>query len=89
MSKKTNKKNYKVKRFKPEWLQETLDDIKVSTWLNADPSDPRKGKCTVCPAPTDSPFYGSSFSIAEGFSAIRSHSKSKIHQKAIEEPNNN
>ena len=89
MSKKTNKKNYKVKRFKPEWLQETFDDIKVSTWLIADPSDPRKGKCTVCPAPTDSPFYGRSFSIAEGFSAIRSHSKSKIHQKAIEEPNNN
>ena len=87
--KKNNKKTYKVKRFKPEWLQETLDEIKVSTWLIADPSDQQKGKCTVCPAPTDSPFYGRSFSIAEGFSAIRSHSKSKIHHKAIEEPNNN
>ena len=64
--------------------------MKVSTWLIADPSDPKKGKCTVCPAPLYSPFSGRSFSIAEGCSAIRSHSKSKIHQNAVvEEPNNN
>jgi hypothetical protein len=89
MSSNTKKKIYKVKRFKPEWLQKTFDDVKVSTWLIADPSDPKKGKCTVCPAPSDSPFSGRSFSIAEGISAIRSHSKSKTHQKAVEEPNNN
>ena len=86
---KIKKKNYKVKQFKLEWLQKTLDDIKVSSWLIADPSDPKKGKCTICPAPPGSPFSGRSFSIAEGFSAIRTHSVSKIHQKALEEPLNN
>ena len=79
-----------MKKFKPDWLEQTIEDVKVSTWLIADPSDPKKGKCTVCPAPLYSPFSGRRFSIAEGCSAIRSHSKSKIHQNAVvEEPNNN
>jgi hypothetical protein len=89
MSNKPKKKTYKVKQFKPEWLLKILDDVKVGNWLIADPSDQKKGKCIICPAPSGSPFSGRSFSIAEGFSAIRSHSESKIHQKALEEPLNN
>ena len=85
----TQNKNYKVKRFKSAWLNETIDGVRVSSWLIADPRDPQKGKCTVCPPPSDSPFTGRSFSIAEGISAIKKHFKNKIHQKATEEPNNN
>ena len=89
MSKNPNKKSYKVKKFKSEWLQETFDNVKVSSWLVADPSDNKKGKCIVCPPPPDSPFSGRSFSIAEGVSAIKKHSKNKTHLKAIEKYNNN
>ena len=83
------KKTYKVKRFKSEWLGNHLDGVQVKTWLVADPADPKQAKCTICPAPADSPFPGRTFSIAEGFSAIRSHSKTKIHQTASEDPNQN
>ena len=88
MSQKQNKL-YKVKKFKSAWLNEIIDDVKVGSWLIADPSDPQKGKCTVCPPPSDSPFTGRSFSIGEGVSAIRKHWKNKIHQKSIEKVNNN
>ena len=81
------KKTYKVKRFKSEWLGNYLDGVQVKTWLVADPADPKQAKCTVFPAPADSPFRGRTFSITEGFSAIRTHSKTKIHQAASEDQN--
>ena len=77
------KKNYKVKRFKSEWLGNYLDGVQVKTWLVADPADPKQAKCTVCPAPADSPFRGRTFSITERFSAIRTHCKPRFIRQLL------
>ena len=77
------KKTYKVKRFKSEWLGNYLDGVQVKTWLVADPADPKQAKCTVCPAPADSPFRGRTFSITERFSAIRTHCKPRFIRQLL------
>ena len=78
-------KSYKVKTFKPEWLEDYLDGVQVKTWLTADPTAPNRARCLVCPAPASSPSGFSSFSIGEGVSAIKTHSKTNKHQKASED----
>lgn len=86
---KKKKKSYKVKSFKHEWLEKYLDGVKVKTWLTAAPDNPKKAKCMVCPSSADSPFSGRCFSIAEGFSAIKTHSETAVHKKASENPKQN
>ena len=49
-----------------------------------DPSDAGRAKCLVCPLPRDKP-NGLTFSIAEGFSEIWYHNKSKTHVKCLQE----
>ena len=68
-----NKKaRIKVKRFKPEWLDQTIEGSKASLWLNPDVSDSGRALCTVCPAPC----Y---FKINEGWAAVKQHGKYKKH----------
>ena len=56
-----------------------MDDTPVRKWCVSDPSNPGRAKCLVCPHPKDKPAV--TFSIGEGFSALRAHSKGKIHTK--------
>ena len=81
----------KVKVFKNEWLNNEVDDTPVREWCVADPSNPGTGraKCLVCPRPKDKPAV--TFSIGEGFTALRaqSNSKDKIHTKRIQEQDQN
>lgn len=68
-----NKKaRIKVKRFKPEWLDQTIEGSKASLWLKPDVSDSGRALCTVCPAPC----Y---FKINEGWAAVKQHGKYKKH----------
>ena len=87
--KKKPKKSYKVKVFKPEWLEDYLDGVQVKSWLTADPTSPNRARCMVCPAPANSLSGFCSFSIGEGFSAIKTHGKSQKHQKAEENKDQN
>ena len=68
----------KVKAFVVSWLEKEIDGVRVKSWCLGDPSDPGRGKCLICPPPKDSP-QGKTFSIGEGFSALRTHAKGKIH----------
>ena len=82
----------KVKTFVVYWLEKDIDGVSVKSWCIADPSDHGRGKCLVCPPPRDSP-QGKTFSIGEGFSALKSHAKGKVHEAHYEkkqtDPNHN
>ena len=82
---------YKVKVFKPEWLENYLDGIQVKTWLTGDLTTPNRARCMACPAPVNSLSGFVTFSIAEGFSAIKTHSRTLAlkHLKAEEEKDQN
>ena len=72
----------KVKGFKLDWLTQEVDGIPVKSWCVSDPSDPGRAKCLVCPPPKNKPAL--TFSIGEGFSALRTHGRGKIHSKSYE-----
>ena len=67
----------KVKSFKREWLEKSINGIKTDLWLKPDATNPQIGVCTVCPALTR-------FSVNEGWSAIVQHNKGKQHQAELE-----
>ena len=77
-------KGHKVTKFVPAWLEKEIDGVPVKTWLTADPQNPQKGKCLICPAPANSPF-GRTFSISEGWMAITTHNKGLKHQERLAE----
>ena len=76
----------KVKGFKLEWLTQEVDGILIRSWCVSDPSDPGRAKCLVCPPPRNKPAL--TFSIGEGFSALRTHGRGKIHTKCYENSQN-
>ena len=73
------KKKHKVKHFKADCTKEFVDGYCVGSWVTSDPTSTMKARCLPCP-----PNVGAShktFSIVEGFSAIRQHSKIAKHRQ--------
>jgi hypothetical protein len=70
-------KRPKVKGFKLEWLDQTIEGSKTSLWLKPDVSVSSRALCTVCPAPC-------SINTNEGWAAVKQHGKSKKHVKYLE-----
>ena len=64
--------------FQHDWLNREVDNILVSTWCTADPSDNQKAKCLSCPAGPQP--FGLTFSVKEGFTAVTKHAKSAKHK---------
>ena len=93
-------KSRKLKAFLPVWTDKFLKDcdcehkihcdcpetIPVKDWFTADPSNVLNAKCLCCPKTTKMPF-GRTFSIAEGFSAIQKHAKTKDHITSMKKKN--
>lgn len=73
-------KGHKVTKFVPSWLEKDIKGVPVKTWLTADPQNPQKGKCLICPPNTP---FGRIFDISEGFTAITSHNKGLKHQERL------
>ena len=73
---KKRKRAVKVSSFIPGWLDKAIDGNKVSVWLKPDPEKKGKATCTLCPAPN-------SFSINEGWKAIKQHSDTNKHQENL------
>ena len=71
------KKRMKVARFLSSWLDMTLDGQKVSRWLKPDPEDKSRATCLFCPSPN-------TFSITEGWKAVRQHNKTAKHMENME-----
>lgn len=65
--------------FQQSWLGREVDNIPVSDWCTADPSDKFKGKCLCCPAGLQP--FGLTFSTKEGFSAVEKHARSLKHRE--------
>ena len=65
--------------FQQAWLDREIDNISVSEWCTADPSDQFQAKCITCPAGLRP--FGLTFSVKEGFNAVEKHAKSKKHQE--------
>ena len=84
----SKKKKYTVKLFKVDWLQSEVDGVLVRSWCVGDPTSKDRARCVICPSPLNSPTGFCSFSIAEGFTAIKSHAKSKKHIAAADKQNN-
>ena len=94
MSAKSRGKNVRVKSFKLGWLSQTIGDVRNDKWLTPCKNDSTRGVCLVCK--DSSGKIGKSFSILEGFSAIRNHAKGKghidnfiSHQNRIQDNENN
>ena len=73
---KKRKMAVKVSSFIPGWMDKAIDGNKVSVWLKPDPEKKGKAICTLCPAPN-------SFSINEGWKAIKQHSDTNKHQENL------
>ena len=65
----------KVKGFRGEWLHMTIDGTKASLWLKPS-KDTGRALCSLCPAPN-------SFSINEGWKAVKQHFSTKMHQNNL------
>ena len=68
------KRKVKVARFLPSWLDMTIQGQSVSTWLAPDPETMSRAICTLCP-------NNSTFSINEGWKAVKQHYKTVKHQE--------
>ena len=66
--------------FNNAWLGYEVDEIPVSSWCVADPSNNLKAKCLKCRPGVSQPF-GLTFSIREGFTAIKKHARATKHIK--------
>ena len=66
---------HRVKRFLPEWLEQTIEGMSMRLWLKPDPENQQRAICLMCPGPC-------SFSISEGFTAIIQHNKGKGRERA-------
>ena len=87
----TMRKKANVKSFIPAWMDKSTENsreesIENRTWLAADPQNPAKAVCRVCKGPNGR--KGKSFSILEGYTAISTHSKGKIHEQNYESSQN-
>ena len=63
--------------FQSSWLDQDVDNIPVRTWCAPDPSNNEKAKYLTCPAKFEP--FGKTFSVKEGFTAIKKHAKTAIH----------
>ena len=72
--------------FQSLWLDQDVDNIPVISWCAADPSNKDKAKCLTCPAKHEP--FGKTFSVKEGFTAVKKHARTAIHMsnyKAVDE----
>ena len=70
------RREIKVARFLPKWLNMTIQGVLLSTWLAPDPVNTNRAMCTMCPKnPT--------FSINDGRKAIKKHHKTGKHQESF------
>lgn len=71
------KARIKVAKFLPAWLDMSIDGEKVSRWLTPDPKDKTRAMCLLCPSPN-------SFSITEGWKAVKQHNSTRKHSDNME-----
>jgi hypothetical protein len=71
------KPRVKVAMFLPKWLDKSIDGEKVSRWLTPDLMDKTRAMCLLCPSPN-------SFSITEGWRAVKQHNTTKKHVENME-----
>ena len=70
------KRKVKVVRFLSSWLDNSIEGHKVSMWLRPDSTDKSRAICSFCPSPN-------SFSINEGWKAVKQHSTTAKHQENL------
>ena len=71
------KRGVKVAKFLSSWLANAIEGHKVSVWLKPDVENKSRAICTLCPAPN-------SFSIHEGWKAVKQHSNTAKHKENLE-----
>jgi len=71
------RRKVKVAKFKPSWLDMTIQGQSVATWLAPDSENMQRASCTLCRNDV-------TFNINEGWKAVKQHYKTAKHQESLD-----